>query len=89
MEHEKMPEEDDPMRVRGSFYLATKSGTKGFGMGKSKSPRGGPKKQSPNGRLGMPKKKAKLKLEPLGPRNVGVRGSQTGRNQIDQNEGEQ
>ena len=48
---------DDPMRVRGSFYLAKDGfgGKEGFG-GKqaSKSPRS--KKISPN-RLGLPKKK--------------------------------
>ena len=65
---------EDPMRVRGSFYMA-KPGKGAFGAGKSKSPRGVGKKPSPTGRLGLPKKKAKLKLEPLGPRNVGVRAS--------------
>ena len=71
-----MAVQDDPMRVRGSFYFA-KAGKGGFGTGKSKSPRGpaATKKISPTGRLGFPKKKAKLKLEPLGHRNVGVRGS--------------
>ena len=68
------------MRVRGSFYLA-KAGKGGFGTGtgnnKSKSPRGSAamaKKVSPAGRLGYPKKKAKLKLEPLGHRGFGIRG---------------
>lgn len=57
---------DDPMRVRGSFYLAKDGfgGKEGFG-GKqaSKSPRS--KKISPN-RLGLPKKKKQLRLAPLG-----------------------
>ena len=76
------------MRVRGSFYLAKGKG--GFGTGKSKSPRGAGKKPSPSGRLGLPKKKAKLKLEPIGPRNIGVRASGSGVNkQIDEVEGEQ
>lgn len=35
---------------------------------------------NPTGRLGHPKKKMKLRLEPLGPRNMGVRSSNTGRN---------
>ena len=47
---------------------------------------------SPNGRLGLPKKKAKLRLEPLGPRNMHIRNSNTGRNiltGIDDIDGEQ
>lgn len=72
MDQDKAAVDDDPMRVRGSFYLA-KTGKSGFGTGKSKSPRA--KKVSPNSHLGLPKKKAKLKLEPLGPRKMGVRGS--------------
>ena len=90
MGQEQMPMDEDPMRVRGSFYLA-KAGKSGFGAGaKQKSPR--PKKVSPNGRLGLPKKKAKLRLEPLGPRNMHIRNSNTGRNiltGIDDIDGEQ
>ena len=57
------------MRVRGSFYMA--KGMDKFaskqGGGQSKSPR--QKKQSPH-RINLPKKKAKLRLEPLGHRNA-------------------
>ena len=67
---------DDPMRVRGSFYMA-----KGLDkpVGKQhrpepafgqKSPRN--KKLSPN-RISLPKKKQKLRLEPLGPRTTAAR----------------
>jgi hypothetical protein len=59
--------EEDPMRVRGSFYMA-KSGGGMAGFGKAmKQPLS--KKQSPN-RIGLPKKKAKLRLEPLKPRTT-------------------
>ena len=63
---------EDPMRVRGSFYLAKQGepfGQKVKQQQNSKSPR---QKKSQQNRLGFPKKKAKLKLAPLGPRNVGV-----------------
>ena len=77
-----MPIDEDPMRVRGSFYLASSGngfGAKAGGANQnSKSPRA--KKVNPTGRLGHPKKKMKLRLEPLGPRNMGVRSSNTGRN---------
>ena len=67
---------EDPMRVRGSFYLAKPNEAFARRMQQqhkqSKSPR--QKKVSPN-RLGFPKKKAKLKLAPLGPRGIGVNNS--------------
>lgn len=62
------------MRVRGSFYMAKKLekpiGKSGGAGADSKSPR--QKKLSPN-RLNLPKKKQKLRLEPLGPRSVAAR----------------
>lgn len=62
------------MRVRGSFYMAKKLekpiGKSGAAGADSKSPR--QKKLSPN-RLNLPKKKQKLRLEPLGPRTVAAR----------------
>lgn len=55
---------DDPMRVRGSFYLG-KTGMDGFGGNQaSKSPKS--KKVSPPNRIGYPKKKKQLRLAPLG-----------------------
>ena len=60
-------QEEDPMRVRGSFYLA-QPGMEGFGTKqKSKSPRGA--KRAYSNKIGFPKKKAKLRLEPLANRN--------------------
>jgi hypothetical protein len=68
------------MRVRGSFYMA-KSGGGAFGCfdEKPKFTGKGKKSTSPaNGKLNFPKKKAKLRLEPLKGRNalVGGKGSQ-------------
>lgn len=63
----KAEAEEDPMRVRGSFYMA-KNGAGGFGAlaGLSKSPR---EKRAGGTRIAsFPKKKAKLRLEPLKPR---------------------
>ncbi len=63
--------DDDPMRVRGSFYMA-KSGQGAFGCFDQEKPKfsaKGKKSTSPgNGKLNFPKKKTKLrqlKLEPL------------------------
>ena len=64
--------EEDPMRVRGSFYMA-KSGAGGFGgFGEKaviKSPRDKKSTSPGGGKFMVPKKKAKLRLEPLKGRN--------------------
>ena len=56
--------EDDPMRVRGSFYMA-KSGGGAFGCFDEEKPKFNPKGKkstSPgNGKLNFPKKKVKLR----------------------------
>lgn len=67
---------EDPMRVRGSFYLAKPGGTgQGFSMQQSThqtKPRGTRQKEHSIDRILKPKKKAKLKLAPLAPRQYAL-----------------